>query len=71
MAGNSKTCSHVGVLLWKIEHHGIKLGLTGKSCTDEHKQWNKGATRNLEPGVLKGALSRFGSNSAMIQECIL
>lgn len=52
MAGNSKTCSHVGALLWKIEY-AVKLGLTGKSCTDEHMQWNKGSTRNLEPGVLE------------------
>ena len=29
------------------------MGLTVKSCTDEHMQWNKGSTKNLEPGVLK------------------
>lgn len=52
MAGNSKTCSHVGALLWKIVH-AVRLGFTGKSCTDEQMQWNKGATRNLEPGVLE------------------
>lgn len=50
MARNSKTCSHVGALLWKIEH-AVGLGFTEKSCTDEQMQWNKGATRNLEPGV--------------------
>ena len=52
MAGNSKTCSHVGALLWKIEY-AVKSGLTGKSCTDEQMQWNKGSARNLEPGVLE------------------
>ena len=49
MAGSSKTCSHV---LWKVEY-AVKMGLTVKSCTDEHMQWNKGSTKNLEPGVFK------------------
>ena len=52
MAGNSKTCSHLGAVLWKIEY-AVKMGLTVKSCTDVHMQWNKGSTRNLEPGVFE------------------
>ena len=29
------------------------MGLTVKSSTDEHMQWNRGSTRNLGPGVLE------------------
>ena len=64
MAGNSKTCSHVGAVLSKIKY-AVKMGLTVKSCTDEHMQWNRGSTRNLGPGVLEEMdfkKPKYGSN---------
>ncbi|XP_033759579.1 uncharacterized protein LOC117341823 [Pecten maximus] len=51
VAGLSKTCSHVGALLWKVEH-AVRMNLTGKSCTDEQVKWNMGTTRNIEPGLI-------------------
>lgn len=52
MAGKCMSCSHVGALLWKIEFV-VKRGLADKSCTDEQVSWNKGTSRNLEPGDMK------------------
>lgn len=52
MAEKCMYCSHVGALLWKIEH-AVRRGLADKSCTNEQVKWNKGASRNLEPGVIK------------------
>ena len=51
MAGKSNTCSHVGAVLWKIEH-AVRNNLTGKACTDDTATWNKGTTRNIEPRPL-------------------
>ncbi|XP_077509219.1 uncharacterized protein LOC144120555, partial [Amblyomma americanum] len=52
MAGNGKTCSHVGVLLWKVQI-GVSEGLTGTSCTDKAAFWNSGTKRNVEPAMLE------------------
>ncbi|VDI48025.1 Hypothetical predicted protein [Mytilus galloprovincialis] len=51
MAGRCHACSHVGALLWKLEH-AVRNSLTGIACTDESAQWNKGTTRNVEPKAL-------------------
>ncbi|CAC5416871.1 unnamed protein product [Mytilus coruscus] len=51
MAGRCHSCSHVGALLWKLEH-AVRNSLTGIACTDESAQWNKGTTRNVEPKAL-------------------
>ena len=51
VAGLSKTCSHVGALLWKIEY-AVRMNLTGKSCTDEQTKWNMGTSRNIEPRLI-------------------
>ncbi|XP_041360667.1 uncharacterized protein LOC121376924 [Gigantopelta aegis] len=48
MAGQGLSCSHVGALLWTIEH-AVRNGLTGVSCTDETVKWNQGTKRNIEP----------------------
>ncbi|VDI72302.1 Hypothetical predicted protein [Mytilus galloprovincialis] len=51
MAGQGHTCSHVGAVLWKIEH-AVRNNLTGVACTDENAKWNRGTTRNVEPKPL-------------------
>lgn len=48
MAGKCHSCSHVGAVLWKLEH-AVRSGLTGIACTDESAQWNRGTTRNVVP----------------------
>lgn len=48
VAGKSKTCSHIGALLWKIEY-AVRMNMTGKGCTDDQMTWNRGTTRNIEP----------------------
>ena len=47
MARKCHSCSHVGAVLWKLEH-AVRSGLTGITCTDESDQWNRGTTRNVE-----------------------
>lgn len=51
MAGRSKTCSHVGAILWKIEY-AVKNQMTGKSCTDEIMKWNCSTSKNIAPKAI-------------------
>lgn len=51
MAGQGLSCSHIGAILWKIEH-AVRNNLTGVSCTDEIAKWNRGTKRNIEPKPL-------------------
>lgn len=51
MAGQGHSCSHVGALLWKIEH-AVRNNYTGVACTDESAIWNRGTKRNIEPRPL-------------------
>ncbi|VDI39311.1 Hypothetical predicted protein [Mytilus galloprovincialis] len=41
MAGQGHTRSHVGAVLWKIEH-AVRTNVTGVACTDENATWNRG-----------------------------
>lgn len=52
MAGQARVCSHVGAVLWKVEM-AVELGLTGHMCTDRAAVWNRGTTRNVEPGLVE------------------
>ncbi|XP_042148814.1 uncharacterized protein LOC115312451 [Ixodes scapularis] len=40
MAGQAKVCSHVGAILWKMEHAFVNK-MTGTACTDEAAAWNR------------------------------
>ena len=52
MAGQGKSCSHVGAMLWKIEF-AVRNGMTGKSCTDETVKWNQTTKRNIQPKAIQ------------------
>ena len=41
MAGKCHSCSHIGAVIWQLEH-AVRNGLTGIACTDESTQWNIG-----------------------------
>jgi len=51
MAGRGHSCSHIGAILWKIDH-AVRNNLTGLACIDESANWNRGTTRNVEPRAL-------------------
>lgn len=51
MAGQELSCSHVGAILWKVEH-AVRNNMTGVCCTDETAKWNRGTKRNVEPKSL-------------------
>ena len=51
MAGQMLSCSHVGAILWKVEH-AVRNNMKGVSCTDETTKWDRGTKRNAEPKSL-------------------
>ncbi|KAM7282602.1 uncharacterized protein ISCGN_002748 [Ixodes scapularis] len=51
MAGQAKVCSHVGAILWKLEH-AFTNRMTGTACTDEAAAWNRGTKRNVTAASL-------------------
>ncbi|CAG2214421.1 PLG [Mytilus edulis] len=51
MAGQGLSCSHVGAVLWKVEH-AVRNSMTGASCTYDNAMWNRGTKRNIEPRPL-------------------
>ncbi|KAM7307843.1 uncharacterized protein ISCGN_011479 [Ixodes scapularis] len=59
MAGQAKVCSHVGAILWKMEH-AFANKMTGTACTDEAAAWNRGTKKNVTPTSLDNI--SFGKN---------
>lgn len=46
MAGQGHSYSHIGSLMWKLEH-AVGNSLTRIACTDEIAKWNIGKKRNV------------------------